>query len=210
MIILNEFLSCPDGYKISPTGDCKIILDNPSSGTKSKNNSSQSTLSITKVKLDNQSSSGSTTAQSFLVNISQSYCSPTNANCPPPNLTDDPRCPDGSHINKKDEICYSVIPCDSSKKKCPTPYSILKGECKDGIRCKNGYHMNLNDGLCYYQGLPCTLPKDQCPHLTYDPIPNLDQPSSNNNKTKETSYRFSYQILYNEPNNPTTSRSTTC
>ena len=38
-IIPNENLCCPNGYYMGPSGDCKIVIDNPSFGITSTNNS---------------------------------------------------------------------------------------------------------------------------------------------------------------------------
>jgi len=185
---LNENLSCPDGYHTSPTGKCKLLINNPSPDTTSASNSSQPTLPITKVKTYNNSSSGSNESRSFLGNTSQLSCNPTNVSCSPINPNVKTRCPDGYHMNPQNGLCHFVIPCDPSKKNCPIlDCSLILGNCPNGITCKNNYHMDLNDGLCHYIGPKCVLPKEQCPPLTYDPIPYLDQSSNNDKKTKGSS-----------------------
>jgi len=93
MIVSNNPSICPDGYILSPSGDCRIVINNPSSGITSTKNSS-STTPIPKLKLDNQSStkletnktqsSISNITLSILSNTSQPYCNPVNTSCPLP------------------------------------------------------------------------------------------------------------------------------
>ena len=183
--VVSKASSCPDGYQISLSGECKISMNNPSSTTISANNSSSSTPHIAKAKLDNPSSVklGTNTSQSISANTSQSLCNSTNVNCPLPDYT---RCPNGYNINHEDGNCYFIIHCDPSKKLCPKPVcNLSKGDCTDSVTCNNGYNININDGLCHYKGPKCNLPKEQCPPLTYDPIPDLT--TNNNKKTTETS-----------------------
>jgi len=48
MIASNDPSICPDGYHVSLGGDCRIVLNNPSSGaTSTKNSSSTASTPIT-------------------------------------------------------------------------------------------------------------------------------------------------------------------
>ncbi|HXS59704.1 MAG TPA: hypothetical protein VN703_02710 [Candidatus Sulfopaludibacter sp.] len=45
-IIPIENLCCPNGYYMGPSGDCKIVIDNPSFGITSTNNSTRPSSTI--------------------------------------------------------------------------------------------------------------------------------------------------------------------
>jgi hypothetical protein len=149
---------------MSATGDCKLLINNPSSDTTSANNSSQPILPITKVKSYNNSSSGSNASRSFLGNTSQPSCSPTNVSCPPISPNVKTRCPDGYHKSEKEEgVCNLYLHCDSSKyNNCPPTTCILNINCPPGFRCSNGYNIKGINGDCRLK-IPCDSSNGKCP-----------------------------------------------
>jgi hypothetical protein len=166
-IVSNDILRCPDGYKMSSSGDCKLVINTPLSQTKSVSNSSSAPSAATpsiisspsSASNNNQSSGklGTNTSQLIPGNISQSLCDPRNANC---SLPDNTQCSDGYNISPNGE-CVTVFDCDSSLyDNCPVKIChIDKNDCTKGLTCPEGYWREGIKGDCK-RHVPCESSED--------------------------------------------------